>query len=84
MPSTGSGLRILQRSSATLALARFLLAYLANGSEAGQSAATHFWQAATSPVPSDSNHDSAAFGRLQTLSNAHKHIYGLHGYEPPE
>jgi hypothetical protein len=62
---------------------RFLLAYLANGKD-GQSAATNFWQAATSPVPSDSNYDATAFGRRQTLSNAHKYIYRLHGYEPPE
>ena len=63
---------------------RFLLAYLANGSEAGQSAATHFWQAATSAIESDSKYNAATFGRHQRLSHAHKYIYRLHGYEPPE
>jgi hypothetical protein len=63
---------------------RFLLAYLANGSAAGQCAATHFWQAATRPIESDSKYSAATFGRRQNLSNAHKCIYRLHGYEPPE
>ena len=63
---------------------RFLLAYLANGSEAGRAVATNFWQAATSPIPSDSKYDAEAFGRRQTLTNAHGYIYRLHGYEPPE
>jgi hypothetical protein len=41
-------------------------------------------QAATSPIESDSKYNAATFGRHQTLSNAHKYIYRLHGYEPPE
>ena len=62
---------------------RFLLAYLANGKD-GQAAATHFWQAATSPADPDSKYSAQGFGLWQTLSNAHKYLYRLHGVEPPE